>query len=137
MKTKKVPNHCLARSVLPKMMTEARTVKNFLVVVIMEQGRGPNSDTHMNMKNCPKALAHENDASCQIIAGCLLMKLINSNPSPVIERAIPRYMMDHLFIDIIMCPDLVLCSVFILSCTAPVSPSQVNDNIRRSSPAPT
>ena len=36
---------------MPKKMTEPSTVKNFLVVVIMEQGRGPNSDTHMKMKN--------------------------------------------------------------------------------------
>ena len=33
------------------MMTLASTVKNFLVVVTMEQGRGPNSLTHMKMKN--------------------------------------------------------------------------------------
>ena len=33
------------------MMTLASTVKNFLVVVMMEQGRGPNSLTHMKMKN--------------------------------------------------------------------------------------
>ena len=36
---------------MPKKMTEPRTVKNFLVVVTMEQGRGPNSETHMKMKN--------------------------------------------------------------------------------------
>ena len=52
MKTRKVPHHCLPTRVLPKMMTEAKTVKNFLVVVMMEQGRGPNSDTHMNMTKC-------------------------------------------------------------------------------------
>jgi hypothetical protein len=32
------------------MTTEARTVKNFLVVVMMEQGSGPKSLTHMKMK---------------------------------------------------------------------------------------
>ena len=35
----------------PKKMTDARTVKNFLVVVMMEQGRGPKSLTHRKMKN--------------------------------------------------------------------------------------
>ena len=35
----------------PKKRTEARTVKNFLVVVMMEQGSGPKSLTHRKMKN--------------------------------------------------------------------------------------
>ena len=39
---------------MPNKMTEPRTVKNFLVVVTMEQGRGPNSETHMKMKNYKK-----------------------------------------------------------------------------------
>ena len=51
MKTKTAPHHWWGRRLLPKRMTEPRTVKNFLVVVTMEQGRGPNSDTHMKMKN--------------------------------------------------------------------------------------
>ena len=38
----------------PKKMTEARTVKNFLVVVMMEQGSGPKSLTHRKMKNLKK-----------------------------------------------------------------------------------
>ena len=37
---------------VPKIMTENRTVKNFLVVVIILQGSGPKSDTHMKMKYC-------------------------------------------------------------------------------------
>ena len=50
-KTRAVPNHCLVMRLLPKKMTDARTVKNFLVVVMMEQGRGPKSLTHRKMKN--------------------------------------------------------------------------------------
>ena len=50
-KTKTAPHHWWGRRLLPKKMTEPRTVKNFLVVVTMEQGRGPNSETHMKMKN--------------------------------------------------------------------------------------
>ena len=51
MKTKTAPHHWWERRLFPKKMTEPRTVKNFLVVVTMEQGRGPNSETHMKMKN--------------------------------------------------------------------------------------
>ena len=89
MKTKTAPHHWWGRRLLPKNMTEPRTVKNFLVVVTMEQGRGPNSETHLKMKNykdkqgftsqlCydlpvtwPRALATEKLASCHRIAGCL------------------------------------------------------------------
>ena len=49
-KTNAAPTHCLCESALPKMTTEANTVKNFLVVVMMEQGSGPKSLTHMKMK---------------------------------------------------------------------------------------
>ena len=34
---------------------------------------------------------------------------------PVAVSATPKYMMDHLFIESIMCPDLVACSAFIRS----------------------
>ena len=50
-KTRIAPSHCLVMRLLPKKMTEARTVKNFLVVVIIEQGRGPKSLTHKKIKN--------------------------------------------------------------------------------------
>lgn len=50
-KTRTAPIHCLLERTLPKKMTEPRTVKNLRVVVMMEQGRGPNSLTHMKMKN--------------------------------------------------------------------------------------
>ena len=78
--TKAVPTHCLRTRLLPKKMTEAKTVKNFLkkthgqliqhngsdlVVVMMEQGRGPKSETVMKMKNWPKAEATEKEASSQ------------------------------------------------------------------------
>ena len=55
-----VPSHCLAMRVLPKNITEPRIVKNFLVVVMMEHIRGPNSVTVMKMKFCPIALASPN-----------------------------------------------------------------------------
>lgn len=49
-KTRVAPSHCLWERAFPKMTTEANTVKNFLVVVMMEQGSGPKSLTHMKMK---------------------------------------------------------------------------------------
>ena len=94
--TKAVPTHCLRTRLLPKKMTEAKTVKNFLrtfmditshyvtqchigqlihhnrsdlVVVMMEQGRGPKSETVMKMKNWPKAEATEKEASSQRTEG--------------------------------------------------------------------
>ena len=50
MNTKAAPIHCLCPRALPKMTTEPRTVKNFLVVVQIEQGSGPKSETHQKMK---------------------------------------------------------------------------------------
>ena len=32
--TKAVPTHCLRTRLLPKKMTEAKTVKNFLIIII-------------------------------------------------------------------------------------------------------
>ena len=51
------------------MMTDPSTVKNFLVVVTSEQGKGPNSETHMKMKYWPNAEAAETLANCQMIEG--------------------------------------------------------------------
>lgn len=45
-----VPNHCIVLMTLPKRITEPRMVKNFLVVVTMEQVRGPKYTTVMKMK---------------------------------------------------------------------------------------
>lgn len=67
--TIKVLIHCLGKRVLPKINIEPRTVKNFLVVVIMEHGNGPNSATVKNMKYCPNAPAIENVDICQIVYG--------------------------------------------------------------------
>jgi len=64
-----VPTHCLRTKLLPKNRTEAKTVKNFLVVVMMEQGRGPKSETVWKMKNWPKAEATEKEASSQRTEG--------------------------------------------------------------------
>ena len=68
-KTRAAPIHCLFERAFPKMMTDPSTVKNFLVVVTREQGRGPNSETHMKMKYWPSAEAAETLASCQMIEG--------------------------------------------------------------------
>ena len=40
--TRHTPSHCWVIKELPKMSTEPRIVKNFLVVVKMEQVSGPN-----------------------------------------------------------------------------------------------
>ena len=40
--TQTVPNHCRVNSECPKNITEARIVKNFLVVVAIEHANGPN-----------------------------------------------------------------------------------------------
>lgn len=45
-KTRTAPLHCLALRVLPKNITENSTVKNFLVVVTMEQDSGPKPETY-------------------------------------------------------------------------------------------
>jgi len=50
-KTKRAPSHCLVMRLLPKKITDVSTVKNFLVVVMIEQGRGPKSLTQRKMKN--------------------------------------------------------------------------------------
>ena len=76
--TKAAPNHCRPLSAFPKKMTEPRTVKNFRVVVAMEQGSGPNSVTHMKMKYWPRAEATEKVASWPRTAGCRWQKLMNS-----------------------------------------------------------
>ena len=67
--TKTVPSHCLVIRLLPKKMTEARMVKNFRVVVMIEHGSGPKSVTHRKMKNCPRALATDNAAKSQRTEG--------------------------------------------------------------------
>ena len=50
MKTKTTPTHCRGNMVLLNMMTEPRNVKNFLVVVKMEQVRGPKLVMVVNIK---------------------------------------------------------------------------------------
>ncbi len=44
------PTHCLRSRVLPNNSTEARIVKNFLVVVMMEVVRGPKFVTVRKIK---------------------------------------------------------------------------------------
>ena len=51
------PIHCRINNTFPNKITEPKTVKNFLVVVITEHGNGPNSVTVKNIKSCPKAPA--------------------------------------------------------------------------------
>lgn len=48
--TRTVPTHCIMLMTLPNRMTEPRMVKNFLVVVMMEQVRGPKYTTVIKMK---------------------------------------------------------------------------------------
>lgn len=50
MNTRMVPNHCKGAMTLPNNSTEPRMVKNFLVVVTMEQVRGPKYTTVIKMK---------------------------------------------------------------------------------------
>lgn len=45
-----VPDHCRVLMELPNRRTEPRMVKNFLVVVTMEQVRGPKLTTVRKMK---------------------------------------------------------------------------------------
>lgn len=45
-----VPTHCITLMALPNRITEPRMVKNFLVVVTMEQVRGPKFTTVKKMK---------------------------------------------------------------------------------------
>lgn len=49
-KTRMVPVHCRVLRELPNRRTEPRMVKNFLVVVTMEQVRGPKLTTVRKMK---------------------------------------------------------------------------------------
>lgn len=51
--TSTVAIHCLGDNTLPNKITDAKTVKNFLVVVTIEHGNGPNSVTvkKMNIYN--------------------------------------------------------------------------------------
>lgn len=49
-KTRTVPVHCSVLMELPNSRTEPRMVKNFLVVVTMEQVRGPKLTTVRKMK---------------------------------------------------------------------------------------
>ena len=51
-KTRSTPPHCLGRSGLENRMTDPRMVKNFLVVVIMEQVSGPKVVTVTKIKCC-------------------------------------------------------------------------------------
>lgn len=128
--------HCLVNIGLPKNITDASTVKNFLVVVTIEHGKGPKSLTVQNMKNWPRALHTENNISCIMICGWRCIKLIKSNICPVEMSAMPKKHMDHKFMLTIMCPDFVFDSLRILSWTAPVIPSNNNDNISSISPRP-
>lgn len=48
--TSTVPTHCMGLMGLAKRITEAKIVKNFRVVVMMEQVRGPKYTTVMKMK---------------------------------------------------------------------------------------
>ena len=52
MNTKTTPIHCRDNKGLLKIMTEPRKVKNFLVVVKMEQVRGPKFVIVVKMKFC-------------------------------------------------------------------------------------
>lgn len=47
--TSTVPAHCLEFMGFWKIITDPKMVKNFLVVVMMEQGKGPNDVTVINM----------------------------------------------------------------------------------------
>ena len=88
--TKIAPSHCLSIKWFPKNITDARTVKNLRVVVINEHGKGPNSETHMKMKYCPKALATDTLASCHTIVGCLPTNAMKSHSSPDHIKPMPR-----------------------------------------------
>lgn len=49
-KTRMVPNHCTGLMRFPNSSTDPRMVKNFRVVVMMEQVSGPKYTTVMKMK---------------------------------------------------------------------------------------
>ena len=65
-------------------------MNNDLVVVMMEQGKGPKSETVMKMKNWPKADATEKDANSQRTEGWRWRKEMNSTPSPVMRSPTSR-----------------------------------------------
>ena len=76
--TKTAPSHCLSTRVFPKKMTDPSTVKNFLVVVMIEQGSGPNSLMHMKMKNW-KQNKSLNDWWTYAINSSVLLRQLNMN----------------------------------------------------------
>lgn len=134
--TRTVAIHCLAKRLLPKNKTDPKTVKNFLVVVTIEHGSGPNSATVKNIKYCPQAPATAKFNISTIMPGWRCknwMKLISS-PESTINT--PLNTMDQKFMLSIMWRDCVLCSALILSCTALVKPSIVNDSSNKISPNP-
>ena len=51
------------------MTIEAKIVKNFLVVVIIEQTRGPKLTIVRNIKSCPTALVMQNMKMLGTISG--------------------------------------------------------------------
>lgn len=54
--TNATPTHCLGMTGLLKMTTDAKMVKNFLVVVMMEVVSGPKLVIVMKMKFCTKRI---------------------------------------------------------------------------------
>lgn len=100
--TSVVPNHCLLVRTFPKSITENRTVKNFLVVVTIEQGNGPKWATIMKMKSCPRPPARAREAKCSTSSGCLAAKFAKRRNSPVTRRATPTSTELQAFIDNIM-----------------------------------
>lgn len=48
--TRMVPTHCIVLMTFPNKITEPSMVKNFLVVVMMEQVRGPKYTTVIKIK---------------------------------------------------------------------------------------
>lgn len=117
-KTITVPSHCLELKALPKNSTDARTVKNFLVVVTTEHASGPNCETwnqhvHDTSRNqmfysifeltqrkinsCPKPPAIANVKRCQRISGWRETNGMNIFNSPLNTTAVPNKMLDLKF----------------------------------------
>ena len=67
MKTRMVPTHCIVVMTLPNSRTEPRIVKNFLVVVTIEQVRGPKYTTVIKMKVWRRI---QNDSDCNLNTQC-------------------------------------------------------------------
>ena len=61
-------------------------MKNFLVVVIMEQVSGPKVVIVVNIKICPTALAKLNERMLKITYGCLDKNPNAATPSPEIIK---------------------------------------------------